>query len=92
MAGGWGKTACFWVGWIGGEQCINQISRRVCRLNHDLHAIDATSARRRGGVVYYCFVMRPAHWLISTQVPADGPGHADGPGQARRAGLLLSKK
>ena len=24
------------------------------RLNHDLHAIDATSARQRGGVVYYC--------------------------------------
>ena len=31
----------------GEQQCTNQISRRFS--NHDLHAIDATPARRRGG-------------------------------------------
>ena len=31
----------------GDEQCTNQISRRFS----DLHAIDATAARRRGGAV-----------------------------------------
>ena len=34
----------------GVEQCINQI---VATRLHDLHAIDATPARWRGGVVYY---------------------------------------
>ena len=33
----------------GRRLCINQLSQRV--LNHGLHAIDATPARQRGGVV-----------------------------------------
>ena len=36
---------------VGRFQCINQIV--AARLNHDLHAIDATPARRRGVAVYY---------------------------------------
>ena len=42
-------------------------------LNHGLHAIDATSARRRGGVSLtdrfrQHYRVHPPHWLISTQV------------------------
>ena len=33
--------------------------------NYDLHAIDATPARLRGGVG---LSLHPTHWLISTQV------------------------
>ena len=43
---------------VGRFQCINQIV--AARLNHDLHAIDATPARRRGVAVYYrCFQPAP---------------------------------
>ena len=64
----------------GNVQCINQIVAARPLLNHDLHAIDALPARRRGGVGLSAWSrrrremqsrprrgIRPSH-LISTQV------------------------
>ena len=44
----------------------SNVATHLCPwLNYDLHAIDATPARLRGGVG---LSLHPTHWLISTQV------------------------
>ena len=63
------------------HRCINQFVAARPLLNHDLHAIDALPARRRGGVGLSAWSrrrremqsrrrrgMHPTHGLISTQV------------------------
>ena len=58
------------------------VHKSHCRgaLDRDLHAIDATPARWRGGVVYYCSFQpaHPTHCLIRAQVHAGQ--HGLGPG------------
>ncbi len=60
----------------------NVAAHLLPRLNHDLHAIDATPARRRGGAdssplegasTAASSSMHATHWLISTQALALAP-------------------